>query len=74
MKMLESILDGFSRANSVQYWRELAEDRGRWRSIVVKAGQKRGAIGPHPDEGKRRRRRRNKINAKQATQHVRQRL
>ena len=27
-------------------WRELAEDRGR-SSIVVKAGQKRGAIGHH---------------------------
>ena len=29
-------------------WRELAEDRGRWRSIVVKVGQKLGAIGSHP--------------------------
>ena len=27
-------------------WRELAEDRGRWRSIVVKAGHKLGAIRP----------------------------
>ena len=25
-------------------WRDLAEDRGRWRSIVVKAGQKLGSI------------------------------
>ena len=25
-------------------WRELAEDRGRWRSMVVKVG----ASGPHP--------------------------
>jgi len=29
-------------------WRELAEDRWRWRSFVVKAGQKFGAIGPQP--------------------------
>ena len=27
--------------------RELAEDRGKWRSIVAEAGQKLGAIGPH---------------------------
>ena len=38
-------------------WRELAEDRGGWRSNLVKAGQKLGAIGPHPYQGKRRRRR-----------------
>jgi len=29
-------------------WSGLAEDRWRWRSMEVKAGQKRGAIGPHP--------------------------
>ena len=29
-------------------WRELAENRGRWRSVVVKAGQKLVGIGPHP--------------------------
>ena len=37
-----------SKLGVVGEWRELAEDRGRWRSIVVKAGQKLGAIGPHP--------------------------
>ena len=29
-------------------WKELAEDRRKWRSIVVKARQKLGAIGPYP--------------------------
>ena len=29
-------------------WRGLAVDRERWRSIVVMAGQKLGAIRPHP--------------------------
>ena len=28
-------------------WREFAEDRGRWRSVEVKAGQKLRAIGTH---------------------------
>ena len=28
--------------------RELAEDRGTWRSVMVKAGQKLRAIGLHP--------------------------
>ena len=28
--------------------RELAEDRGKLRSIMAEAGQKLGAIGPHP--------------------------
>ena len=38
-------------------WRELAEDRGRWRSIVVKAGKNIGAIASlTPYKGKRRRR------------------
>ena len=36
------------KVGMVGEWRELAEDRGRWRSIVVKAVQKCGAIGPHP--------------------------
>ena len=26
----------------------LAEDRGKWRSIVVKAKQKNNTTGPHP--------------------------
>ena len=28
-------------------WRELAEDRGRWKSFVIKAEQKFGTIRPH---------------------------
>ena len=36
------------KVGAIGEWRELAEDRGRWRSIVVKAGQKLGAIGHHP--------------------------
>ena len=31
----------------VEEFKELAEDSGKWRSIVVKAGQKHVAIGPH---------------------------
>ena len=31
-------------------WRELAEDRKKWRSIVVKAGNKLGTIGPQSSE------------------------
>ena len=41
-------------------WTELAEDRGKWRSIVVKAGQKLGAIldlTPYKVRMRRRRRR-----------------
>ena len=29
-------------------WRELVKDRRKWRSIVVKAGQKLSTIAPHP--------------------------
>ena len=29
-------------------WRELAEDRGKRRTFVFKAGQKIGVIGPQP--------------------------
>ena len=36
-----------SKIGMVGEWRELAEDRGKWKSIIVKAGQKLGAIGPH---------------------------
>ena len=36
------------RVGVVGEWRELSEDRGKRRSIVVKAGQKLGTIGPHP--------------------------
>ena len=39
---------GISKVGVVGEWRESAEDRGGWRSIVVKAGQKHGAIEPHP--------------------------
>ena len=28
-------------------WKELAEDREKWRSFVAKAGQKLGPINPH---------------------------
>ena len=37
-----------SEVGVVGEWRELAEDRGKWRSIMAEAGQKLGAIGPHP--------------------------
>ena len=43
---------GIYKVGVVEEWRELSEDRGRWRSIVVKAGQKLCAIGPHPFERK----------------------
>ena len=33
------------RVGVVGKWRELAEDRGCWKSIMVEAGQKCGAIG-----------------------------
>ena len=36
-----------SKVGVLGEWRELAEDRGKWRSIVVKVGQRLGAIGPH---------------------------
>ena len=36
-----------SKVGVVGEWRELAEDRWGWRSIIVKAGQKLGAIIPH---------------------------
>ena len=37
-----------SKVGVVGEWRVLPEDRGRWMSIMVKAGQKLGAIGPNP--------------------------
>ena len=36
-----------SKVVVVGKWRELAEDREMWRSLVVKAEQKHGVIGPH---------------------------
>ena len=29
-------------------WREMAEDSRKWRSIMVKARQKLGTVGPYP--------------------------
>ena len=40
----ECVRRDISKLGVVGEWRELAEDRGRWRSMVVKVG----AIGPHP--------------------------
>ena len=37
-----------NKVGMVGEWREIGEDRGKWRSIVVKAGQKFDAVGPDP--------------------------
>ena len=37
-----------NRVRVIGGWRELAENSGKWRSIMVKTGHKIGTIGPHP--------------------------
>ena len=49
MVEMEGLCEEYIRkVGVVGRWRELAEDRGKWSSSVVKAGQKLGAIGHHP--------------------------
>ena len=49
-RLVKSLLKwfGINKVGLVGEYRELAEDMGKCRSIVVEAGQKLGTIGPHP--------------------------
>ena len=48
MRWEDCVRRDICKVGVVGEWRELAEDRGMWRSIVVKAGQKLGVIEPYP--------------------------
>ena len=37
-----------NKVGVIRKWRELAEDRGKWRSVVIEAGEEDSTIGLHP--------------------------
>ena len=55
LKWENCVMIDILKVGVVGEWRVLTEDRGRWRSIVVKAVQKIDAMDLTPYKGKRRR-------------------
>ena len=48
MRWEDCVRRDIHKVGVVGEWRKFVEDRGRWRSIMVKPGLKLGAVGPHP--------------------------
>ena len=48
MRWEDCVRRDIPKVGVVGEWRELGKDTGRWRSIMVKTGQKHDAIRTHP--------------------------